>query len=580
MSTPPPHHRARIAVVLCAVLLARLAWAAAIKVEIEGLDEALAANVRATLSLVSYSSVPDLNETNIRALHARAPKEIEAALAPLGYYSPKVEPSLDFDGQQWIAHYKVTPGEPVVVRAVDVQVAGPGENEDALRKLVEESPVRQGAVLRQDEYERTKEALLTTALELGYRDARLTDSRIEVDPSQHAANIVLHLDTGPRYHFGEVTFEQNVLRDDVLRRYVRFAPGEPYDAKKLLDMQYALYDSEYFSTVEIDPQEPQGDRVPIVVRAEPRARTTYRVGGGYGTDTGPRVSLRWEDRRVNQRGHRATVDLTLSQPKVEMQAQYIMPLDNPTTDTRALALHTIDEDLGDTQSRKAELIARDTRLLGAWQRQLYIALANERTDIGDVSSTSTELVPGTLMSRTRTDDPILPTRGTFLSADLHGSGEVLGADTRFVRLRLDGRLLHPLGARGRLVARSTFGTMAVEDFDVLPASERFFAGGDQSVRGFDLNSLGPRNEDGLVIGGRYLFTASFEYDHTIRGPWGMAVFIDGGDAFDHFGDSLEYGAGIGARYRTPLGMLRLDFAWPLTDGDEGLHIHFGFGPEL
>ena len=581
MSPPPPRRRAKLAALaLGALVLAGAARAATVTVEIEGLDEALAANARAHLSLVTYASVPDLNETNIRALHARAPQELLAALEPFGYYSPKIESSLTFDGTQWVADYKVTPGEPVIVRKVEITLAGPGAEEPALVTVRDESPVREGSVLRHDEYERTKESLVATAAEHGYRDARLMESRIEVDPAGHAASIVLHLETGPRYRFGEVSFEQDVLREEVPRRYVNFAPGEPFDAKKLLDLQYSLYDSEYFSTVEIDPGEPQEDRIPIVVRAEPRARHSYRVGAGYGTDTGPRVSLRWEDRRVNRRGHRATMDITLSEPKVELEAQYLVPLERPTTDSRALALRPIDEELGDTRSRKAELIARETRQLGNWQRQLYVGLANERTDIGDVASTSLQLVPGTRWTRTVSDNPILPTRGAFLSADFHGSGPALNADTRFLRLLLDGRLIHPLGARGRLIGRSALGTMDVGEFDLLPASERFFAGGDQSVRGFDLNSLGPRNAEGLVIGGPYLFTASLEYNHTIRGPWGAAIFIDGGNALDDVGDSLEYGAGVGARYRTPLGMLRVDIAFPLTDGSSGVQLHFAFGPEL
>ena len=189
-------------------------------------------------------------------------------------------------------------------------------------------------------------------------------------------------------------------------------------------------------------------------------------------------------------------------------------------------------------------------------------------------------MPGTLWTRTRADDPILPTRGSFVSADLHGSAEALGADTRFVRVRLDGRIVRPLRATGRLVARATVGTTAVDDFDLLPASERFFAGGDQSVRGFDLNSLGPRNAEDQVVGGRHLLAGSFEYEHRLRGPWGIAAFVDAGNALDRFGDELEYGAGLGGRYRTPLGMLRVDLAVPLTDGGEGLHVHFAFGPEL
>jgi translocation and assembly module TamA len=578
-----PRRRARCAAVLVAaalVLAGAAARAADVRVEIEGLDEPLTVNARAHLSLVAYTEIPDLGETNVRALHARAPDELRAALEPFGYYAPDISTSLTREGTTWVARYVVSPGEPVVVTSVDMRITGHGADEPGLRAPIEQSKVAQGAPLRHGDYERTKGALLAAALEHGYRDAVLAEHRIDIDVPSRSAAVRLRLETGRRYRFGELSFDQDVLRDDVLRRYVTFAPGDPYDAKALLELQYALYDSGYFGSVEVEPGAPEGDQVPIVVRAEPRLRHTYRFGVGYGTDTRARVSFGYENRRLNSRGHRAALDLTLSSPKQDIEAQYVVPLDRPVTDTRALAAHATEEELGDTRSRKVELIARDTRLLGTWQRQLYVRLANERTDIADVASTSTHLVPGTQWTRTRSDDPILPMRGSYVGADLHGTGGALGADTTFLRLRLDGRLLRPLGARGRAVARLTVGTSVVGEFDALPASERFFAGGDQSVRGFDLNSLGPRDEDGQVVGGKHLLAGSFEYEHRLRGPWGVAVFVDGGNALDDFGDDLEYGAGVGARYRSPLGMLRFDIAWPLTEGDDGLHLHFGFGPEL
>ncbi len=573
--------RATSFVVLSAALLASLADAEPVRVEIQGLDDVLARNARAHLSLAADTERSDLPESNIRALHARAPAELREALEPFGYYSPTIQSSLDLEGGTWVARYIVDAGEPVIVDSVDIELAGDGKEEPSLLAARDASTVRDGMVLRHDEYERTKAALLSAALEHGYRDAAFSESRIEVDPAARAARIRLLLETGRRYRFGKLTFEQNTLSPELLQRYVHFEEGEPYDAKKLLDLQYALYDSEYFSAVEILPGEPEGDLVPIVIRAEPRSRrNNYRVGGGYETNTGPRVIIGWANRRLNSLGHRASVDMTLSEPEKDIEAQYRIPLKDPAKDSRVYGIHTGQDDRGDTTSTIAELIARDTRQLGSWQRQFYLRLPNERTEIGDTAFSTTSLIPGTLWTRTRADNPILPMRGTFVSADLHGTGSWFSSDTSFAQLRLDGRLVHPLGEKGRVVTRMTVGATSVSDVDTLPASERFFAGGDQSIRGFDLDSLAPKNAEGLVVGGRYLLTGSFEYQHTVRGPWGMALFVDGGNAFDNLGDSLEYGAGVGMRYRTPLGMVRLDVAWPLTDGGEDWRIHFAFGPEL
>jgi translocation and assembly module TamA len=567
--------------VLLMLVCAPLCGAAPVRVEIVGLDATLEHNARAHLSLDSDAARADLPESNVRALHARAPEELRDALVPFGYYSPKIESSLSEENGTWVARYTVDPGEPVLVSSVDTQISGDGADEPSLRSVLKTATVREGSTLRHDAYEQLKGALLAAALEHGYRDAQFTESRIEVDPEARAARIVLHLATGPRYRFGELTFEQSILRPEFLQRYVHFAPGDPYDAKKLLDLQYALYDSEYFSAVELIPGEVDGDRVPITIKADPRTRrNTYRVGGGYETNTGPRIILGWANRRLNSLGHRAVIDTMVSEPEKDIEAQYVIPLADPARDSRIYAIHTGQDDRGDTTSTIAELIARDTRQLGAWQRQVYARLANERTDIGDSAFTTTAIIPGMLWTRTRADDPILPKRGSFVMGDFHGSGPPFGADITYVHIRLDGRLVRPLGEQGRLVTRMTLGATSVDSVDQLPASERFFAGGDQSIRGFDLDSLGPINADGLVVGGRYLLTGSFEYQHRVRGPWGAAVFLDGGYAFDEWGDSLEYGAGVGVRYRTPLGMVRLDIAWPLSGNGSDWRLHFAFGPEL
>ena len=113
----------------------------------------------------------------------------------------------------------------------------------------------------------------------------------------------------------------------------------------------------------------------------------------------------------------------------------------------------------------------------------------------------------------------------------------------------------------------------------MPASLRFFAGGDRSVRGFGFNDLGPRDADGRNIGGKHLLTGSVELEWPIAGRWSMAVFVDGGNAFDSFGDELEYSAGLGGRLRTPVGVVRLDFAKPVTSG-RGWRLHFGLGSDL
>jgi translocation and assembly module TamA len=140
--------------------------------------------------------------------------------------------------------------------------------------------------------------------------------------------------------------------------------------------------------------------------------------------------------------------------------------------------------------------------------------------------------------------------------------------------------VRPLGHRGRLLARARLGGMTVDDFSALPASERFFAGGDQSVRGYDYQTLAPRDINNEVIGGRYEAVASLEADYLFIGNYGAAVFVDAGNAADSFPPEPKIGAGIGFRWRSPVGMLRVDIAHPFDDPLNDYRLHISIGPDL
>jgi translocation and assembly module TamA len=125
--------------------------------------------------------------------------------------------------------------------------------------------------------------------------------------------------------------------------------------------------------------------------------------------------------------------------------------------------------------------------------------------------------------------------------------------------------------------------MEVGDFDKLPPELRFFAGGDRSIRGYGFQTIGPQNENGLVVGGRYLAVASAEYEYYFTRNWGIATFVDAGDAFSTFGNfRTRIGSGLGLRWRSPVGMLRADIGTPVhdPDGKTGIELHLVIGPDL
>jgi len=125
------------------------------------------------------------------------------------------------------------------------------------------------------------------------------------------------------------------------------------------------------------------------------------------------------------------------------------------------------------------------------------------------------------------------------------------------------------------------GATATRDFNALPLAQRFFTGGDMSVRGYAFNSIGPTDQYGNVIGGKDLMVGSVEVDHMLGPVLGVAAFVDAGNVFNSFNTSLEKGVGVGLRWRTPVGMVRLDFAHPVKRPDLGWYrIHFSIGTDL
>ncbi len=551
----------------------------AVVVEIEGISGGMLENARTMLSLSRYD--PDeVSEVRVRRLHARAPAEIATALQPFGYYRPRVESELRRHNGAWRARYVVDPGAPVRLTRVDLELLGAGADDPVLRQVLRGFALQPGDTADQRAYDRGRDSLRRRALERGYLDARFEVRRITVDPESLEATITLHLDTGERYRFGEVRLFQEILDDALVRRFVPFAPGDDYHRRDLLNMQYRLDDSDYFSRVEVEPRRDlaEDNAVPIDVYLAPRPRYRYTFGIGYGTDTGPRTRLGWQNRRVNRRGHQLAGDLTLSQVIQGITQRYTIPIADPATDHVTLRAGVVRERPEDRESTTQNLGVTHSRTFGRWQRALRLDLERERFDLGDgLESTTSLLLPGIGVTYTRADHRIYPTRGLRWNIDLKGAHTDLGSDLSFVQLYTELRYVHQLHPRGRLLLRGEAGGSSVEEFAELPISQRFFAGGDRSVRGFRYKSLGPVDDDGLVVGGKYLLTSSVEYEYRFAGNWAAAVFHDAGNAFDDTDEELARAAGVGLRWRTPVGPLGIDLARTLNLDDNRYRFHLSLG---
>jgi translocation and assembly module TamA len=569
------------AALMCAGLLAAPLAAAALRVEVRGLDDELRANVMALLTVQRERATEGLSEGHVRRYFQRGPNEIRQALEPFGYYNARIDGELRRERDDWIAEYRIQPGEPVRFTAPDVRITGAGADDPELRRAMAGLGIRVGEPARHALYESARSRLQNLAFERGYLDAHYTRRELRVDPAGLSAGVILHLETGPQFRFGEITFSYAGLNEDLVRRYLNFQPGDAYASRKLLDLQRALEDSNYFARVDVVPQRDRtrDHTVPVQVELEGRKRHKYSAGLGFGTDTGVRGLLGWEHRRINRRGHRMSAEILASEIRTALTSNYSIPLADPRSDRLDISAAVQDEETDSVDSSLYKLAVGRSVARGSWRETLSLGYQREDYEVGLTDEISTLLIPGITYSQIRADDRIFATRGHSLQFDLRGAAEPLLSDTTFAQAGIKAKLIRTLGANGRIIARAEGGTTWIDGFRELPPSLRYFAGGDQSVRGYDYQELGPRDASGEVIGGKHLVFGSLEYEHRVHGNWGVAAFVDTGSAFNSTHEGLETGAGVGLRWRSPIGMVRVDLAAAVSQ-DNALRLHFTLGPDL
>ena len=591
---------------------------AAIHIEVNGVDSPLRRNVLALLSLERYKDRDRIEPDAVARLFRRVDDEVRDALKPFGYYEPTVKPTLTAENNQrdWRVQIDIELGAPVLLDNVSIVVHGAGAGDALFARVAATPTLVKGERLEHAGYEKVKLDLQSAAATYGYLDARLLRNELQVDPQAHRASVFLELDTGERYYFGTTTIEQSVIRETLLRHYLRYHDGEPYDAGKLLRSQFALDDSQFFSSVEVSPadRDPATHTVPIHISAK-SGRNTYAFGAGYVANLGARGTISWLNPRVNDRGHRLRLQVQASETTRDLNARYDIPFGDPVLEKFSLQYLTQTQHIsGGVDTREVSFRPIVTQSLGRWQRIAAVSLTHTVTSIRSSAP---------LLNSRQTDDLIVPSL-TYASvpegylgeelfsrtvyAELAGSHSVLGSKADFLRLDIRAERTLNLGQRWHLLLRGELGASAVRDFKQLPGIFRFYAGGDRSVRGFSFEELAPtelftvldQNGNPLIdqvtgkpvfqsarVGGRHLLTGTFELERDLPGNFGVAAFADAGNAFDQFSNYkrlLAVAVGVGFRWRLPGVTIGVDLAkavhTPALDSIPGLHVHLNISPRL
>ncbi|MGH8493535.1 MAG: autotransporter assembly complex protein TamA, partial [Moraxellaceae bacterium] len=327
----------------------------------------------------------------------------------------------------------------------------------------------------------------------------------------------------------------------------------------------------------------EGNEVPVDVVVAAERPNNVDLGIGYSTDFKARISAKWLRPLINERGHGIEVNTELSPVRSTFDAKYNIPLTHPMEDILQYFYGVKREEVEDVVNWNTVLgVQRLIKQESGWQRTYSLRWNRDTTETPHEPDDKSDLVlPGISFDRTRLRGGVDPYWGDrqFYQAEV-ASKDVL-SDASLISLRAGMRFLRTLADKHRFLLRGDAGTIFTNEFEEVPQSMRFFAGGDQSVRGYGYKSISPRDENGVAVGGRNLLTGSMEYSYEFIPRWRLAVFTDSGDAFDDIAEVHAYiGSGFGVRWVTPVGPIRLDFAWAVSEPEQDFRIHFSMGPNL
>ncbi len=548
-------------------------------VRVKPSNDELKANVEGYIG-----GVGDRDEEALLRFSRGAEEQARKAAQALGYYQPQISSEVK-GGEKPRLVLNIDPGEPVHLRNVTIRVDGPATSLKGFR-VPKSDQLKSGAVLNHGHYEDAKRLIQNQASRYGFFSGRFTRQKLAVDPQAGVADIELVYESGPRYALGKVSFAGDTPFDeDLLQRMVPFKAGTPYDSELIAELNQALQSSGYFEGVRVDaaPTAAAAEVIPVAVQLETRKPRTMGLGLGFSTDVGPRAKANWTRHWVNAQGHSYGWEAEISAPRQNVGLFYDIPLDPPLTDKLRFAGGYQNEEISNTDTLSKLLTLGPewhSKLPSGWQRVISLKWQREEYRLGDDSGLSTLLMPGISYSYLRSDNRIDPHNGYRLQFDSKVAKEGLGSDTNLLYGTVLLKGLTTVWDNHRFLGRVQFGGSATNGYKKVPPSLRFFAGGDQSVRGYDYQSLSPENSDGDRIGGRYMVAGSVEYQYSIAEKWRLATFVDQGNSFDKLElPNLKTGVGVGVRWISPVGPIRLDLARALDD-DGGIRLHFSMGPEL
>lgn len=629
--------RCRVLFCLC-LLCATAAAQAELTYVVKGVDDPLRENVLHHVDSMQLGGRARLSDSDMRRIRAKAVDQSRAALRPYGYYSPTISDRLirGKDGQP-VLELSIEPGPPIIVDKLQLEITGAGAKNDQLRAWQRQWPLKRGTRLEQLGWEEQKQRGMEIAEAFGYLSAEYREHSLELDLEQNTATVRLVMDTGERFVMGDVDFGEHILNPGVVENLLRFESGDPYSLQLVQTMRMDLGKSGYFTDIKvIEERRPdhQPPAVDLKVHLETKSRSFYRGALGYGSDTGARLQGQWSRHPMSGRGDRVDIGVGWQETDDEfaIRTTYLRPLHKRTREywTADLALKSENQDLevkreeddenairianGDVKERHLRLGRLKVRNFESGGQQLFstpfvqylnsdrrfgldgappefINLVGEPEFDRLLNSIDNAISVGVDLDLVSVHGRAFEIQGHRERAWLFTSQEAFGSEIEFTQLYLSSRRSYLFGDRWKVLVRAEAGytDAEVDEFSVvvdgepldlsithLPNFYRFKAGGSTSVRGYSFEQLS--NND---VGSNNLLTASVELEYKVLKNWSGAIFADIGNAFNDWSDpNLKKGVGVGVRWYSIVGPIRVDIAQALDFDGKPWSLHFTIGTPL
>ncbi len=536
-------------------------------IDVTGVTEDLKKNIELHMPVII--PVCDADRGDVKLFFNTVKKNLRKATRALGYYDAEFTSGGSIVNNCWKLRLKVTSGRPTKVVSQEIKVIGDGQNEKIFQTILKNFPYKIGDVLNHQNYSEFKTKLSEASQTFGYFDAEFEKHTIRIDPASYQARVALVLNTGPRYRYGDVAIEQKTLSSKAVNKYLIIKTGKPFKSEDLIRQQQILQRSGYYKTIKIEVLHEQiaNNRVPVSIVLTPKKRNAYKFKVGFGSDTGARVSAELDRRWTGSKGRQLQIKTQYAQTLSGVSLKLLNPREKPEDNSLVYNIDWTKDSNDDVVGRSINIGAKTVRKRSnGWIQSASINALKDRTMVeGEDETRSTLLLFGVGLEKVSADSLIFPTDGWRIKLTLSAASEFVLSDQNVIQFTASAKRVMKFGS-GRLLGRANYGTTIVHDFERLPKSLRFFAGGGNSVRGYGFESLGELNSNNRNRGGKQLIDLSLEYQHPINENWSAAVFADAGNAFDDFKNTdLKVGYGFGVRWRSPVGPVRIDLGFPTED---------------